>query len=120
MQPAHRTKTGKRTYAIGQPMGVDSSDSFYSFLTFMDAYNVKLVDDNGKLLVDDPKVKAGPDQRAARLHDDPHPRLHAAVVDELEGPGQQRRVPQQDDPDDAQRDDLDRRQVARRREQRRR
>ena len=40
-------------------MGVDSSDSYYSFLTFMDAYNVKLVDDNGKLLVDDPKVKAG-------------------------------------------------------------
>ena len=40
-------------------MGVDSSDSFYSFLTFMDAYNVKLVDDNGKLLVDDPKVKQG-------------------------------------------------------------
>ena len=59
VQPAHRTKTGKRTYAVGQPMGVDSSDSFYSFLTFMDAYNVKLVDDNGKLLVDDPKVKAG-------------------------------------------------------------
>ena len=59
VQPAHRSKTGKRTYAIGQPMGVDSSDSFYSFLTFMDAYNVKLVDDNGKLLVDDPKVRQG-------------------------------------------------------------
>ncbi len=59
VQPAHRSKTGKRTYAIGQPMGVDSSDSFYSFLTFMDAYNVKLVDDDGKLLVDDPKVRAG-------------------------------------------------------------
>jgi len=59
VQPAHRTKTGKRTYAIGQPMGVDSSDSFYSFLTFMDAYSVKLVDDNGKLLVDDPKVRQG-------------------------------------------------------------
>src|SRR6266566_210436 len=59
VQPAHRSKTGKRTYAIGQPMGVDSSDSFYSFLTFADAYNVKLVDDNGKLLVDDPKVRAG-------------------------------------------------------------
>jgi multiple sugar transport system substrate-binding protein len=40
-------------------MGVDSSDSFYSFLTFADAYNVKLVDDDGKLLVDDPKVKQG-------------------------------------------------------------
>ena len=57
VQPAHRKKTGKRTFAIGQPMGVDSSDSFYSFLTFMDAYNVKLVNDNGKLLVDDPKVR---------------------------------------------------------------
>jgi multiple sugar transport system substrate-binding protein len=59
VQPASRQKTGQRTYGIGQPMGVDSSDSFYSFLTFMDAYNVKLVDDNGKLLVDDPKVRAG-------------------------------------------------------------
>ena len=59
VQPASRQKTGQRTYGIGQPMGVDSSDSFYSFLTFMDAYNVKLVDDNGKLLVDDPKVKQG-------------------------------------------------------------
>ena len=35
------------------------SNSFYSFLTFMDAYNVKLVDDDGKLLLDDPKVRQG-------------------------------------------------------------
>ncbi len=59
VQPALRKATGQRIYGIGVPMGVDSSDSFYSFLTFMDAYNVKLVDDNGKLLVDDPKVKEG-------------------------------------------------------------
>jgi len=59
VQPALRQKTGQRLYGIGQPMGVDSSDSFYSFLTFADAYNVKLVDDNGKLLLDDPKVKQG-------------------------------------------------------------
>ena len=59
VQPAHREKTRKRTYAIGQPMGVDSSDSFYSFLTVMDAHNVKLVDDDGKLLVNDPKVRTG-------------------------------------------------------------
>jgi multiple sugar transport system substrate-binding protein len=59
VQPGYRKKTSSRTYGIGQPMGVDSSDSFYSFLTFMDAYNVKLVDDDGKLLVDDPKVKQG-------------------------------------------------------------
>jgi multiple sugar transport system substrate-binding protein len=59
VQPGVRKASGSRAYGIGQPMGVDSSDSFYSFLTFMDAYNVKLVDDSGKLLVDDPKVKQG-------------------------------------------------------------
>jgi multiple sugar transport system substrate-binding protein len=58
-QSASRKKTGQRIFGIGQPMGVDSSDSFFSFLTFMDAYNVKLVDGSGKLLVDDPKVKQG-------------------------------------------------------------
>src|SRR3954453_361003 len=59
VQPGHRKASGQRSFGIGQPMGVDSSDSFYSFLTFMDAYNVKLVDDDGKLLVDDPNVKKG-------------------------------------------------------------
>ncbi|MEO7335829.1 MAG: ABC transporter substrate-binding protein [Caldimonas sp.] len=59
VQPASRSKTGQRTYGIGVPMGVDSSDSFYSFLTFMDAHNVKLVNDSGKLLVDDPNVRQG-------------------------------------------------------------
>jgi len=59
VQPGSRAKTGQRTFGIGMPMGVDSSDSFYSFLTFADAYNVKMVDDNGKLLVDDPKVRQG-------------------------------------------------------------
>ena len=59
VQPASRAKSGNRTFGIGQPLGVDSSDSFYSFLTFMDAYNVKLVDDSGKLLVDNPSVRTG-------------------------------------------------------------
>jgi len=58
-QPDYRKKTGKRIYGTGFPMGVDSSDSYYSFLTFMDGYNVKLVDDNGKVTVSDPKVRAG-------------------------------------------------------------
>ena len=49
VQPAYRSKSGSRAYGIGMPMGVDSSDSFYSFLTFADAYNVKLVNDSGKL-----------------------------------------------------------------------
>jgi multiple sugar transport system substrate-binding protein len=59
VQPAYRAKSGSRAFGIGMPLGVDSSDSFYSFLTFMDAYNVKLVSDSGKLLVDDPTVRQG-------------------------------------------------------------
>ena len=59
VQPGSRKATSQRTYGIGSPMGVESTDSFQSFLSWVDAYNVKLVDDSGKLLVDDPKVKAG-------------------------------------------------------------
>jgi multiple sugar transport system substrate-binding protein len=59
VQPASRKATGQRIYGTGFPMGVESTDSFQSFLSWVDAYNVKLVDDSGKLLVDDPKVKAG-------------------------------------------------------------
>ena len=59
VQPAYRQKSGNRAFGTGFPMGVDSSDAFYSFLTFMDAYNVQVVSDSGKLLVDDPKVRAG-------------------------------------------------------------
>ena len=59
VQPAIRKATGQRIYGIGQPMGVESTDSFQSFYTFMDAYKIQLVDDNGKLLVDDPKVREG-------------------------------------------------------------
>src|SRR5258707_10706283 len=59
VQPGIRKATGQRVYGTGFPMGVESTDSFQSFLSWVDAYNVKLVDDSGKLLVDDPKVKAG-------------------------------------------------------------
>lgn len=52
VQPAMRRATNSRNFGIGQPLGVDSTDSFYSFLTFMDAYNVKLVNDEGKLTID--------------------------------------------------------------------
>jgi multiple sugar transport system substrate-binding protein len=57
VQPAFRKATGTRGFGIGNPMGVESTDSFQSFYTFMDAYDIHLVDDNGKLQVDDPKVK---------------------------------------------------------------
>ena len=108
VQEGYRKKTGKRVYSVGSPMGVDSSDSFYSFLTYMDGYNVKLVNDDGKLNLGK-DTRAGPDQRGARLHRDHRQGLHAALRHQLEGPGQQRRLPQQDHHHDAQRDDLDRR-----------
>ena len=75
----------------------------------MDAYNVKLVDDNGKLLVDDPKVREGL-IGALKDYTDIYTRGCTPPSSiELEGPGQQRRVPQQDVDPHPQRDDLDRR-----------
>ncbi|MCX7321037.1 MAG: ABC transporter substrate-binding protein [Hyphomicrobiales bacterium] len=59
VQPAYRKASGSRAYGVGQPMGVESTDSLQSFYTFIDAYNVKLVDNDGKLTVDDPKVREG-------------------------------------------------------------
>jgi len=59
VQPAHRSKSGKRTFAIGHPMGVDGTDSFFSFHQFMLAHNVQIVDDGGKVLLGEAKNRAG-------------------------------------------------------------
>ena len=59
VEPAYRKATSSRVHGIARPMGVDSTDSFQSFMSWVDAYNVKLVDESGKLLVDDPKVRDG-------------------------------------------------------------
>jgi multiple sugar transport system substrate-binding protein len=58
VQPALR-KQGKRMYGIGHPSSVQASDTYQSFLTFANAYNVKMVDENGKLLLDDPVNRKG-------------------------------------------------------------
>ncbi|HEY2901479.1 MAG TPA: ABC transporter substrate-binding protein [Polyangia bacterium] len=55
VQPAYRAKTGKRTFGVGQPMGVEGTDSFYSFLTWADAWGAKIVDDSGKIVLGEPK-----------------------------------------------------------------
>lgn len=59
VQPAYRKATRSRVHGVGRPMGVDSTDSFKSFMSWVDAYDVKLVDESGKLLVDDPRVRDG-------------------------------------------------------------
>lgn len=50
---------GQRVYGIGHPASVQASDTFYSFHMFMNAYNVQIVDDNGQLVLDQPKNRAG-------------------------------------------------------------
>jgi multiple sugar transport system substrate-binding protein len=58
VQPALRAK-GQRVFAIGHPASVQASDTFYSFHMFMNAYDVQVVDENGKLMLEQPKNKAG-------------------------------------------------------------
>jgi multiple sugar transport system substrate-binding protein len=59
VQPAHRKATTSLVHGVGRPMGVDATESFRSFMSWVDAYDVKLVDESGRLLVDDPKVRDG-------------------------------------------------------------
>lgn len=49
---------GKRIYGIGHPMSVAASDTFFSFLTFANAYNVEIVDQDGKIVLDQPENRA--------------------------------------------------------------
>lgn len=58
VQPALRAK-GQRVYGIGHPSSVEASDTFYSFLSFVNAYDASPVDKDGNLRINDPKVKAG-------------------------------------------------------------
>ena len=59
VQPAYRKASGQRIYAMGIPLSITSSDTYQMFLPFADAYDVRMVDEHGKLLVDDPAVRAG-------------------------------------------------------------
>lgn len=59
-QPAIRKSTGDRQkFGIGHAMSSSASDTIFAFMMFLNAYDVKIVDENGKLTVDDPKVREG-------------------------------------------------------------
>jgi multiple sugar transport system substrate-binding protein len=49
---------GKRVFGVGQPLGVASTDTFFSFLMVAAAYDAKIVDDNGKVVLDQPENRA--------------------------------------------------------------
>lgn len=59
VQPAWRAVAGTTVFGVGAPMGIGSTDSYKSFLAWVDAYDVKLVDETGKILVGDAKVRQG-------------------------------------------------------------
>lgn len=49
---------GKRVFGVGQPLGVAASDTFFSFLMVAAAYDAKIVDENGKVVLDQPENRA--------------------------------------------------------------
>jgi multiple sugar transport system substrate-binding protein len=58
VQGALRAK-GQRVYGVGLPSSTAASDTFYTYYTFIGAYGVRMVDETGALLVDDPAVREG-------------------------------------------------------------
>jgi multiple sugar transport system substrate-binding protein len=49
---------GKRVFGIGHPLSVEASDTFFSFLMVASAYGAQIVDESGKIVLDEPKNKA--------------------------------------------------------------
>jgi multiple sugar transport system substrate-binding protein len=59
-QPAIRKSTGDRQkFGIGHAMSSSASDTIFAFMMFLNAFDVQIVDKDGKLTVDDPKVREG-------------------------------------------------------------
>jgi multiple sugar transport system substrate-binding protein len=59
-QPAVRTATGERQkFGVGQPMSSSASDTIFAYMMFLNAFDTEIVDESGKVLIDDPKVRAG-------------------------------------------------------------
>ena len=54
-----KTQYQEDIYPIGLPMSVEAGDTYQAFEQVLEAYNVKIVNKIGKLLVDDPKVRQG-------------------------------------------------------------
>jgi multiple sugar transport system substrate-binding protein len=59
-QPAVREATGDRNkFGVGQPMSSSASDTIFAYMMFLNAFDTDIVDEQGKLTVDDPKVREG-------------------------------------------------------------
>jgi multiple sugar transport system substrate-binding protein len=49
----------KDIYGLGLPMSPVPGDTYFMFEHFLEAYQVKLLDENGKLLIDNPETREG-------------------------------------------------------------
>jgi multiple sugar transport system substrate-binding protein len=59
-QPAVRKSTGDRQkYGIGHAMSSSASDTIFAYMMYLNAFDTRIVDEQGKLLVDDPKTREG-------------------------------------------------------------
>lgn len=58
-QAALQQKGQKEVYGIGLPMSPAATDTFFQFEQFLEAYNVKLLEADGRLALDAPGVRQG-------------------------------------------------------------
>lgn len=58
-QNVAREKGYPEIYGLGLNLSAEASDTFYQMEQTLEAYNVRLLDENGKLLLDDPQVRQG-------------------------------------------------------------
>lgn len=54
-----KTEHQEQIYALGLPFSAKAGDAYEVFEQVLEAYNVPILDSDGKLLVDDPKVRQG-------------------------------------------------------------
>ncbi|AFY54599.1 carbohydrate ABC transporter substrate-binding protein, CUT1 family [Rivularia sp. PCC 7116] len=54
-----RAKNQSKIYSLGFTISPEAGDTYYLFEQMLEAYDVKIVDSRGKLLIDDPKVRQG-------------------------------------------------------------
>ncbi|MDF5728680.1 MAG: ABC transporter substrate-binding protein [Rhizonema sp. PD38] len=59
MQDDLQSQQKNKIYGLGFTYSIGASDTYYLFEQILEAYDVKLLDSNGQLLIGDPKVRQG-------------------------------------------------------------
>ena len=85
---------GERVHGLGITYSVEATDTWQEFDHFMEAHHVRVMDDNGKLLVDDPKVRQGINHRPGRFYPPLQSQECSPRGHQLEGHRQQRELQQ--------------------------